>query len=313
MAEGEENAPEIIEGEEELFGEFNSIGVLIEQICKTDMKVIATTSERIWKHEGAKDYTTGWKPDTTQLSSGALFQISDVIKIAGVSGKGWNESSEYIMGKIDSKKWIRLINFRGYATAVPDTETFKKRTTKLVEKIQQMQKQTTREKGKREMAEQRLSEAEKRVSDTEQLRNSAENRVKEFEENFRKMEKLGEEKEEVAAKSVSIAKREAHEAKVLMRYFEDRMADSEKNYITCSENLLKAEETTRIKEAEMKESETRVQELEKQLEQSERARIKLESNANRVVEADTKSERPRESTIKKKSNKKKGKTTNPVE
>merc|ERR550517_2161991 len=102
------------------------------------MKVIATSAERIWKHEGNK-MTTGWKPDTTQLSHGAMFQISEVMKISGVSGKGWNESSEYIMGKIADGKWIRLINFRGYATAVPDLDSFRRRAQKLVGKIQDIQ------------------------------------------------------------------------------------------------------------------------------------------------------------------------------
>lgn len=297
-------------------GEFNSLGVLMEQICKTDMKVIASNPERIWKHVPTKadkiDYTIGWKPDTTQLSTGALFQISEVIKITGVSGKGWNESSEYIMGKISDGKWIRLINFRGYATAVPDTETFRRRTEKLVEKIQKIQNQMLRERERREMSEKRLGEAESRVATTEEAREIAEKRLKEFEENFRKMEKLGEEKEEVAAKSVSIAKREAQEAKVLMRYFEDRMADSEKNYQNCSDDLLKAEETIRNKEGEVKEMEERIDSLEKQLEQSERVRMALEIEINTVNEKPSKTDR-KDSTREKKGAKPKRKNTNPVE
>merc|ERR1719273_1346475 len=81
---------------------------------------------------------------------------------------------------------------------------------------------------KRDKAEKRVQEAENRVASTEEGRKVAESRVKEFEENFRKMEMLNEEKAEVAAKSVDIAKREAQEAKTLMRYFESRMEDSEK-------------------------------------------------------------------------------------
>jgi len=309
MAESESRVEDAVD----MIGDFNSMGVLMEQICKTDMKIIATNPERIWKHDGSKK--GGWKPDTTQLSSGALFQISEVIKISGVSGKGWNESSEYIMGKIADGKWIRLINFRGYATAVPDTDSFKRRAQKLVGKIQDIQDQMKKARDRRELAERRCNEAEKRVSTTEEARKMAEQRVKEFEENFKKMEKLGEEKEEVAAKSVDIAKREAQEAKVLMRYFENRMADSEKSYQDCAENLVKAEETIRIKDKEAHELEQQIKKLEALLEESERARVKLETKLNTVTDKQQKAERERKESIRetKKGKKTQRKNTNPVE
>jgi len=321
MADSDSNTQniqaELLEDFDVLRGDFNSLEVLMEQFCKTDMKIIASNPERIWKHEPGKknDFKTGWKPDTTQLSSGALFQISEVVNITGVSGKGWNETSEYIMGKVAENKWIRLINFRGYATAVPDTDTFKKRTQKLVGKIQNIQNQCIREKEKRDMAEKRLAEAEDRVASTEEQRSVAEKRVKEFEENFRKMEALNEEKNEVAAKSVSIAQREAAEAKVLMRYFEDRMTDSEKNAQNFAENLKKSESTVRIKEAEVKELEDRIKDLEAQLEQSERIRMKLEIEVNKAEDSSTSHGRKESSTnlTKSKKSKPKRKNTNPVE
>lgn len=322
MADSESNtqsiAAELMEDFDVLRGDFNSLEVLMEQFCKTDMKIIGSNPERIWKHEPGKknDFKTGWKPDTTQLSSGALFQISEVVTITGVSGKGWNETSEYIMGKVADNKWIRLINFRGYATAVPDTDSFKKRALKLVGKIQNIQNQCTREREKRDMAEKRLADAEDRVASTEEQRAVAEKRVKEFEENFRKMEVLNEEKNEVAAKSVSIAQREAAEAKVLMRYFEDRMTDSEKNAQDFAENLKKSEGTIRIKEAEVKELEARIKDLEAQLEQSERIRMKLEIEVNKADDAASGSHGRKESTTnlsKGKKSKPKRKNTNPVE
>jgi len=319
MADSDSNTQNIqadlMEDFDVLRGDFNSLEVLMEQFCKTDMKIIGSNPERIWKHEPGKknDFKTGWKPDTTQLSSGALFQISEVVNITGVSGKGWNETSEYIMGKVAENKWIRLINFRGYATAVPDTDTFKKRTQKLVGKIQNIQNQCIREKEKRDMAEKRLAEAEDRVASTEEQRSVAEKRVKEFEENFRKMEALNEEKNEVATKSVSIAQREAAEAKVLMRYFEDRMTDSEKNAQNFADNLKKSESTVRIKEAEVKELEDRIKDLEAQLAQSERIRMKLEIEVNKAEDASTGHGRKESSTNLTKSKKSKRKNTNPVE
>jgi len=265
-------------------GDFNSLNVLLEQLHNADMKVITTNPLRIWKHEGNKP-NAGWKPDTTQFNCGAKFQISQVMTISGVSGKGWNESSEYIMGRVDDGKWIRLINFRGLSTAVPDMDTYQKRINKVVEKIAEMESKMTEQIERRSLAEQRMNDIESRVSTADAARETAEARLKEFEANFRKMEALQREKEDVAKQTVDIAKREALEAKVLMRYFEDRMADSEKNYTNAMENIKKTEVYVLEKENQAKQMENTIKDLEERLEVSERARRKLELEATKQKEA----------------------------
>jgi len=259
----------------EIRGKFDSLSVLLEQLPLFDMTVIASNAVRVWKHEG-KHWTEGWKPHSTQLSAGAAVQISKVQKLSKVSGKGWNEKSEYWMGCVEGNRWIRLINFRGVATVVPNLETFHSRVAFMSEKIMAMENLIFSEKARRGNAENRMKASIDRMQLIDKAKMMTEERLCEFEERFRETEKTTEEKMSLFQKRIDLAQREATEAQVLMRYFEKRMTDSE-NARKGLENIIQQNEATLSEvESQLRGSEQREMEFQQKLEESERARAELE-------------------------------------
>merc|ERR1719419_367704 len=97
------------------------------------------------------------------------------------------------------------------------------------------------------------------------------------------MERIQEEKEELNAKTIKIAKNEATEAKVLMKYFENRMKDSESNYKTCDANYKEAQEALKRMEAQLAAADSSMVQLKKALETSERQRMKLIQDAEKSL------------------------------
>jgi len=259
----------------EIRGKFDSLSVLLEQLPLFDMKVIASNAVRVWKHESTT-WTEGWKPHSTQLSAGAEVQISKVQKLSKVSGKGWNEKSEYWMGCVEGNKWIRLINFRGVATVVPNLETFHGRVAFVSEKIMEMENLITTEKGRRTNAENRMKASTERMLLIDKTKMMTEERLCELEERFRESQKTTEEKISVFQRRIDLAQREATEAQVLMKYFERRMADSESARKSLEKIIQQNEATLSDVEAELKGAEQREMEFQQKLEESERARAELE-------------------------------------
>merc|ERR1719242_3019758 len=269
-----------VDGEVDTKGAFTSLQVLLESLALFDLQVITTNPLRIWKHDPSKKQDA-WKPDTTQYSCGAQVQISDVKRVTGISGKGWNETSEYWLGKTDKNKWVRLINFRGMATAIPHMKNFRARVGGVVNKVNEVQNMLSEEVDRRKTAELRLRSAEKRMAEVDAAKTLAETRVQEIEERLREIERIQAEKEELNAKTIKIAKNEATEAKVLMKYFENRMKDSEANYKTCDANYKEAQEALKRMEAQLAASDSSVTQLKKALETSECQRMKLIQDAEK--------------------------------
>lgn len=259
----------------EIRGKFDSLSVLLEQLPLFDMKVIATNAVRVWKHE-SDNWTEGWKPHSTQLSAGAMVKISKVQKLSKVSGKGWNENSEYWMGCVEGNKWIRLINFRGVATVIPNLETFHTRVNFVCDKIMAMKNVITSERERRQNAENRMKASTERMVVIDKAKMKTEERLCEFEERFRETEKTTDEKVALFQNRIDLAQREATEAQVLMRYFERRMTDSE-NSRKSLENIMQQNEANLSQvESQLRSSEQRETELQQKLEESERARAELE-------------------------------------
>lgn len=259
----------------EIRGKFDSLSVLLEQLPLFDMKVIATNPVRVWKHDG-DSWTEGWKPHSTQLSAGAKVQISKCQKISKVTGKGWNENSEYWMGCVGGNKWIRLINFRGVATVVPNLDVFHERVEFVTIKVMGMESLILNEKERRQNAETRMKSASERMVLTDKAKMMTEERLREFEDRFKEAEKTMEERIDVYEKRIQLAQREATEAQVLMKYFERRMIDSENTRKNLEEIILQNEATMSELDKQLKASETREIELRQKLEESERARAELE-------------------------------------
>jgi len=260
---------------EEIRGKFSSLEVLIEQLPYFDLTVVTQNPLRIWKHE-CEAMNDGWKPDAMQLNAGAKVKIQSVAKVTGYNGKGWNENSEYWMGSVGKQKWIRLINFRGMATTIPDLDMFKERVGAVVSKVQEMQELYETEQQRRSFAEDRCLAAENRVAEVEQGRIQAESNLNEMEQLLQSSQSIAEEKLSNYVQDVELAKREANDATVLMKYFERRMIESSAKVRENEQTTLQAEDTLRKIEQQMREMEQRESMLQKQLQDSERARADLE-------------------------------------
>merc|ERR1711963_725405 len=124
---------------------------------------------------------------------------------------------------------IRLINFRGVATVIPNLEAFNKRVGVAINRIKYMEEVIESEKGRREVAESRMKSSSQRMLETDKAKLLTEERMRELEERFKENETVTQEKMDVAEKQVELAKREALEATVLRNYFEKRMKYSGAN------------------------------------------------------------------------------------
>lgn len=260
---------------EEIRGKFESLAVLLDTLPLFDMTVISPNPVRVWKHTGS-DWTANWKPDSTQLGAGAEVQISQVQKVAKVSGKGWNENSEYWMGCVGENKFIRLINFRGVATVIPNLNSFVKRVEVATNRIHAMENIIESEKDRRRIAETRMKKSSERMLATDKAKLQTEERMRELEERFKEMEMVTHEKTELQEKKAEIAQREALEATVLRNYFERRMKDSEDNSNRLQQTVCENEEFIVELEIQLKDVESREANLNTKLEASERARAELE-------------------------------------
>jgi len=280
----EESSPVTDEELQEMKGKFHNLSVILEHLPMFDLIVTSPSALRIWvMGKTNKD----WKPDPTQLDAGAKIQITEILKVDSISAKGWNEHSSYYLGCIGGNKWIRLINFRGVATVIPDIETFQGRVAGAVEKIVSMQQMVESEQQRRQATENRLLNAETRVLQMESARVAAETRVQELETAMKAQTELTAQKLEMATAQMELAAKESQEAGVLMRYFEKRMLDSETNRKQLDVNLAQTQETLEVVSSNLNMIEARSTELTAQLEESERVRAELERRLVTVSQEQT--------------------------
>jgi len=273
-----ELAVEVKEENEEPFTQetFSSIQSLLLELSFFDMTVISNSPLRLWKHDPKKkSLKTGWSAGPTQLDAGAKLQISRVMKVSGVKSKGWNEQSEYFLGLVSETEWVTLINFRGAATVVPDMDAFTAKYQSAKTAIDKVQGRLSQEVSRREEANQRIEEYEVRLSESDERRKQADKNVEVIEEQMQKIKDLSEEKVKASEDDISVAKREALEARILSKYFEQRYQDLNTTLKRTEKHLEKDDVRIRDLEKRLAVTEAREGELKKALEEDELKIVEL--------------------------------------